>query len=386
LRFDTQREDNTKSPLSENAKGIKMLEQVVSTRSARGEQKETAGIRNKATGIWQGQTVTLQSEKDVDDEIMRQDFRQKNGLDNYTNYKTLEARTVTTDARTLRMPGEMLAKLSKVFGSEIQTTKLAQSYLKYFMGEQKKPPQQNGLNHVLQHYIALHKLSSTLAGNDSDFVARMTPLPKGNPKLEDLSKELQQAGDNPEKLQEILEHVAGFPEDPAELHRMMKTLRFNLNDLKSKLRSAQNLPKLDDNQTKQIREKVEDALLQLELDEGTRIKAARNSVEKGFDSGEPEQFIESYSSALQHTGNFLQTFTLLVQRHKPSELSHVIPLMKQALADELRLDQEERSTEKIKLESLMSELSFMHISSTLIEKIRKLVSGMQRIYGESVAA
>jgi hypothetical protein len=386
LRFDTQREDNTKSPLSENAKGIKMLEQVVSTRSARGEQKETAVIRNKATGIWQGQTVTLQSEKDVDDEIMRQDFRQKNGLDNYTNYKTLEARTVTTDARTLRMPGEMLAKLSKVFGSEIQTTKLAQSYLKYFMGEQKKPPQQNGLNHVLQHYIALHKLSSTLAGNDSDFVARMTPLPKGNPKLEDLSKELQQAGDNPEKLQEILEHVAGFPEDPAELHRMMKTLRFNLNDLKSKLRSAQNLPKLDDNQTKQIREKVEDALLQLELDEGTRIKAARNSVEKGFDSGEPEQFIESYSSALQHTGNFLQTFTLLVQRHKPSELSHVIPLMKQALADELRLDQEERSTEKIKLESLMSELSFMHISSTLIEKIRKLVSGMQRIYGESVAA
>jgi hypothetical protein len=60
--------------------------------------------------------------------------------------------------------------------------------------------------------------------------------------------------------------------------------------------------------------------------------------------------------------------------------------MKQVLADELRLDQEHRSSDKVKLESLFSELSFMHISSTLIEKINKVITGMKRIYGQPITA
>jgi hypothetical protein len=211
-------------------------------------------------------------------------------------------------------------------------------------------------------------------------------LPDGNPKLQELAERLQEAGDDTEKMQALLSQVDGLPTDPDELHGLMKTLRFNPKELKNKLRDAQKLPELDSSQTEKLLEHVEDALLQLEIDEGSRLKAARNSIEKGFESGDPEKFVESYSGALKHTGSFLQTFTELIQRHKPSELSNIIPLMKQALADELRLDQEERSTDKIKLESLFSELSFMHISSTLLEKINRLVSGMKRIYGQPTTA
>jgi hypothetical protein len=166
----------------------------------------------------------------------------------------------------------------------------------------------------------------------------------------------------------------------------MQTLRFNPRELKNTLRDAQKLPELDSEQAKKLLEQVQDTLFQLELEDGTRIKAARNSIEKGFESGDPEKFIESYSGALEHTGSFLQTFSSLIQRHTPAELSHIIPLMKQVLADELRLDQEERSSDKIKLESLFSELSFMHISSTLLEKIERLIAGMKRIYGQPIAA
>jgi HrpJ-like domain len=363
-----------------------MLDQVASSRYVRDGQKPTSESHEQTRGIWQGQSISLRQERDVDSAIRRTEYRQKAGLDSPADHRSLMDRTISVDARSLSLSADMLGKLAKVFGGDGQTTKLAQSYLKHFQGEQNRPQQDSSLNSLVQHYVGLQKLATALKGDQADFVSRMTPLPDGNPKLQELAERLQEAGDDTAKMQELLSQVEGLPTDPDELHGLMKTLRFNPKELKNKLRDAQKLPELDSNQTEKLLEHVEDALLQLEIEEGSRLKAARNSIEKGFESGDPEKFVESYSGALKHTGSFLQTFTELIQRHKPSELSNIIPLMKQVLADELRLDQEERSTDKIKLESLFSELSFMHISSTLLEKINRLISGMKRIYGQPTAA
>ncbi len=363
-----------------------MVEQVINSRYAHRNQSLTESHLDQAQGTWSGIALRLRQEKDVDSEIRRTQYRQQSGLETPTDRKTLGERTISLDARSLPISSDMLGKLGKVFGGDAEATKLAQNYLKHFLGEQARPKQDGSLNKLLQHYIALHKLSAALKENQNDFIAKLTPINGGDAKLDELAKQLQEAGEDPAKLKALLAEVQGLPEDPDELHAMMKTLRFNPEALKNKLRESQGLPELDQKQLNELRENIEDTLLQLEIDDGGRIKLARNSVEKGFEAGDPERFIESYSGALEHTGNFLQTFSALIKRHKPAELRNIIPLMKQTLASELQLDQDARSADKIKLESLLSELSFMHISTTLIEKIDGLIKGLKRIYGQPIAA
>ncbi len=355
------------------------------------DSRLTQGTEQATRGQWNGQPVILRLEKDIDNEIRKADYRRQTGLDAPADRKGLNQRTVSLDARSLQLSPATLGKLAKVFGGEAGTTKLAQQYLKYFRGEQEKPRQDAGLNSLLQHYVALKKLSIALKSNEADFIARMTPQSDGNANLEQLAEKLIQAGDDSAKLQEILDDISGFAEessdlsDAGSLQEQMKMLRFKPEELKSKLQNAQQLPTLGTDEKQALQEKVDDVLLQLDIDEGNRIKAAINGIEKGFESGDPETFIESYVSAINHTGSFMQTLSELVKRHKPEELRHVIPLMKQTLADELQLGQDERSTDKVKLQCLLSELSYMHISTTLIEKINRLVTGMQRIYGQPAA-
>jgi hypothetical protein len=350
------------------------------------DQHQIEDSFGEVKGSWNGMPVALRQERNIDDEIRRVQYRQSSGLDAPSDRKLLKERTASLDVRSMNLSTETLGRLAKVFGGDARTTRLAQSYLKYFRGQQEKPKQDGSLNSLLQHYIALHKLSSALKESDDNFVAKMTPQSEGNPTLSELAKKLIEAGEDPEKFQEALSEVDGLPDDTDELHGLMKTLRFKPDQLKQELREAQQLPELGNEEKKALQEQVEDVLLQLEIDDGSRIKSARNGIEKGFETSDPEGFIESYASALENTGSFLQTFTNLVKRHTPNELKHVIPLMKQTLADELQLDQRERSADKIKLESLMNELSYMHISTTLMEKIKRLVDGMQRIYGDPAAA
>lgn len=344
----------------------------------RGDAPQTAG---EVTGRWNGIQVQIRQERDIDAEIRKTQYRQRAGLDAPSDHKTLRERTASLDVRSLALTPDSLSKLAKVFGGDAKTTRLAQSYLNYLRGQQEKPKLDGSLNNLLQHYIALHKLSDALKGSDADFVARLTPHAEGNGSLSDLAERLADAGDDQAKLEEALGEIGLPAEESEKLATLMKTLRFQPDQLKQKLRDVQQLPELDDEEKEALKEQVEDVLLQLEIDDGNRIKAARNGIEKGFETSDAEGFVESYSSALESTGSFLQTFTGLVKRHTPNELKHVIPLMKQTLADELQLDQHERSADKIKLESLMNELSYMHISTTLIEKITKLIEGMQRIYG-----
>lgn len=346
------------------------------------------GLSNteQASGYWKGMPVRQRLERDVDDEIRKIDYRRSTGLDAPYDKKSLNERTASLDTRSQALSPEAMVKLSRVFGGDANNTRLAQKYLNYFQGQHEKPKLERSLNSLLQHYIALQKLAAALRESDDDFVARMTPQSDGKSSLPELAEKLIEAGDDPAALQEVLSEVEGLPEDSDELHALLKTLRFKPDQLKQTLRGAQKLPELNRQEKQALLEQVEDVLLQLEIDDGTRIKAARNGIEKGFESGDPESFVESYSDVIQQTGSFLNTLTTLARRHTPDELRHVIPLMKQTLADELQLDQHERSTDKIKLECVLSELSYMHISSTFLEKIRKLVDGMNRIYGNATAA
>lgn len=364
-----------------------MVEHIRISSPANYESKPARLENNQARGTWRGIPVSVSTARDVDDEIRKQEYRQENGIDARSEHRPIRERSIDVDAHLLPpMSRESLARLAKTFGGQKDTTRLAREYLDYLNGNRTKPKAGKSLQNLVAHYVAMHKLAAALNASDEDFVAKLTPGRGEASTLAELAQELIDAGDDPEKLRSTLQDVEGLPQESDELHALMNTLRFNPQQLKRKLRDAQKLPTISEENKRQMQEQLDDLIQQFEIDEGSRIRAARNGIDNGFQSSDPEGFISSYSEVLEAGGSFLQTLRLLSKRHPPTELHHVIPLMKQSLADELQLGQDERSTDKAKLECLLSELSHMHISTTLLEKLSRLVAGVRRIYGNAAAA
>jgi type III secretion system TyeA family effector delivery regulator len=121
----------------------------------------------------------------------------------------------------------------------------------------------------------------------------------------------------------------------------------------------------------------------MEVTHGSRIRAARNAIQNGTKTSDASAFAETYTETLHSGSNFMQMLQGIVNRHPPADIPATLMLLKQTVADEIRLDQEERSVDKIKLELINNELSNMHISSTLLDKLKKLNGGLIRIYGDA---
>ena len=104
-----------------------MLDQVTNTGYVRNGQQGAIEGRAQARGVWQGQTVSVRQEKDVDSAIRRTQYRQTAGLESPASHKSLSDRTISVDARSLALSADTLGKLSKVFGGDAQTMALQKS-------------------------------------------------------------------------------------------------------------------------------------------------------------------------------------------------------------------------------------------------------------------
>lgn len=335
----------------------------------------------KTSGSWRGESIVLAQVDDVDEKIQIETYMRSAGLKSETvDHKPLAQRKVGVDQRATELTPDKISAYTHATGSSKSTSKIALKYLQSFIsnGKEAKPKQEKGLNDLMQRFMGLQKLASALRGNDNDFVAQLTPFEQDSGTLGEIGERLRETKEDPEELAELMKDIEGMPSGQEELYSTMKTLRFQPDQLKRKLRDAQNIPNPSVQERKELLEKVEDELRELERTDGGRIHASLNSLGSASKSGNAENFIEGYNDLVHESTGFSQSLEKLLQRYKPAELVSVLPLMKQALADDLGADL--RSTDPIKLRALMSDLSYMHISTTLLDMVSNLTKSIQRIY------
>ncbi len=334
------------------------------------------------TGRLQGMAVqVLSAEIDVDDQILVERFKRDTGLDGALDRKQLADRKLGTSGRSPGLDAGASARFARAFGNNKASTKLAQAYLQSFLGKEARPRRDSNPTELASHVVALQKLAEALRGSDDDFVAKLTPLPEGMGTLSELTERLREAGDDAKAMQELLSDVEGMPEEQEQLGSLMKTLRFKPDQLKRKLRDDQKLPDPDARTRQELLEAVDDELQETLRQHGSHLRALDHALRNAGDEGTAE-FAETYDTLVHDDRpGFVHTLEKLVSRHSLSDLqTKILPLMKKTLANELGLDPRERSTDKVRLEALLSDLANLHISATLLEKLSQLLTSMKRLY------
>lgn len=353
-------------------------------------QQSTQGLdpaKQKAmTGSLNGSQFRLRTEEDVDSKILAQRFRQSSGIDSPQGHKQLAERTLSLSQQNVAVDSESVSRFINSFRNNKKTSSLAQQYLQSFLNKTNRPSQEGNRSEMLSHVVALQKLVVALRGNEDNFIEQLTPLKSGSEKLSQLAGRLKEAGDDAKAIQDLLEDVDGMPQDQEQLASLMKTLRFQPDQLKKKLRDAQKLPELDQRTKAEVLEAVEDQLHELQRKHGSHLRAIDHALKNAGEHANAA-IAESYSDLVHESQQkFVSTLELLLQKHSPDELSkQVIPLMKATLSHELGLADDQRSIDKVKLEFLLTELSHIHISNTLLEKLHSFVQSMQRMYGVAIA-
>ncbi len=340
------------------------------------------------TGRIHGIAVQVRSAAvDVDDQILIDRFKRENGIDGSIDRKTLAERKLGLDSRSNGLDTRAASRFMQAFGSSKASTRLAQSYLQGLLGKEARPKHGANPSELANHFVALQKLADALRGNDADFVARLTPLSGDIGKLSELADRLREAGEDNKAMQALLSDVDGMPKEQEQLGGMMKTLRFQPEQLKRKLRDAQKLPDPDARTREELLEAVNDELQELLRQHGSHLRAIDHALRNAGDEATAGLAVSYAELVHDDRSSFARTLEKLVTRHPPRELSQqVIPLMKKTLTNELGLGADQRSIDKVKLEALLTELAHIHISATLLEKVGNLVTSMKRLFGVPASA
>lgn len=336
---------------------------------------EVSGRRN-------GQELVVQKSIDVDETIFAARLKVALGINGSGEKSVISREKILAEQKFVPLEKNQLSFYGNTTGTNAKSTKLAQAYLKHYLNGDSKPKPGESTSETMQHYMGLQRLANALQSSDEEFVALLTPSKEAFESIDDIAKRLQEAGDDHEKFAEILAEVGDLGESGEKLEQMLKTLRFKPDQLKQKLRDGQQLPNPDAATREELLEAVQDEIQEFESKHKSTIRASLNSLGAAKESADPERFIESYNDLVLESTGFSDALGKFLEKYTPEELGSVLPRMKQALADDLRADGS--STDKTKLESLLTELSFMHISSTLMEMVDRLISGMKRLYSEPI--
>jgi type III secretion system YopN/LcrE/InvE/MxiC family regulator len=347
-------------------------------------QPGTSDSGTEISGRRNGQELVVKQTIDVDETIFAARLKVALGISGSGDKALVSAGKILTEQQFVPLGKNQLSSFGNTTGTSAKSTKLAQAYLKHYLNGDSKPKPGESTSEIMQHFMGLQRLANALQSSDEQFVALLTPAKESFDSIDDIAKRLQEAGDDPEKFAQILSEVGDLGESGEKLEQMLKTLRFKPDQLKQKLREGQQLPNPDTATREELLESVQDEIQEFESKHKSTIRASLNSLGAAKESGDPERFIESYNDLVLDSTGFSDALGKFLEKYTPEELGSVLPRMKQALADDLRADGS--STDKIKLESLLTELSFMHISSTLIEMVDRLIIGMKRLYSEPTLA
>ena len=335
---------------------------------------------DKSIGTRNGQPISLLTEIDVDDEIFTERMRVALGLTSNVEKILLADSKLDVEQKFVYLSAQQIKSYGEATGSSVRIARKSQELLDQLTRGEVFSKPNDTVSSIMQHFMALQLLLAAVRGNDSEFVALLTPMKEPGLDINEIAKTLQNAGNDSNKITKILENIEGISSESQDFSKLMETLRFNPEQLKRKLRDSQHLPQFDQSALAELQETIEDELRDFEQKNRSTIRAAQNSLGAAITSDNPEKFSQSYKELIQETFGFTQAFAKLITHYEISDLETIVPKMKQALADDLRSEQ--RSMDKVRLEFLLGEISHMHISSTFIEKVASLISGLHRIFPE----
>ncbi len=337
-------------------------------------------------GPLDGMTLKVRRpEDDVDEQIETSYRRQSLGLDAPRTELQIRQMKINVSDKSHELNRSDAQQYLRALGQTKSSANLAQDLLQRLLKGTPLPPPGKSSLEIAEFNAALQRLDSALRGTDSDFIEWMSPLKAETPDLSTLTKKLQDAGNDAGRMQSLLEDFRGIPNEKEEVAKQFETLRFDLNALKGALRDAQSLPSLDERTKRQVREKVQDEIRELEREHGTHLLAFRNLLNKAGDSGSPE-LAETYDELVHGTATGLTaTMEALLRKHPETALVQtVIPILEKTLSHELNLSEEMRSTDKEKLYAILSEIQTMHVLKTIVERLQAFVSSLGRLYGLAI--
>ncbi len=349
-------------------------------------QHWTASVQPRQ-GTLDGLTLRVrQADDDVDEQIQPSHRRQSLGLDAPKTDLLLKQMKMDISDKSSLLTRSDTQQFLRALGQTKSSADLAQDLLHRFLKGAPLPQPGKSSLEIAEFNAALQRLDAALTGTDNEFVEWMSPLTPETPDLSTLAKKLQDAGSDQAKMQSLLGDFKGIPhEDKEKVARKFETLRFDLDALKNALRDAQNLPSLDEQTKRQIREKVQDEIRELQREHGTHLLAFRNLLTKAGNSGSKE-LAETYDELVHGAASGLAaTMESLVTKHPETELLQtVIPILEKTLSHELSLGDEMRSTDKEKLHAILSEIQNMHVLKTIVERLQNFVSSLGRLYGFAI--
>ena len=253
--------------------------------------------------------------------------------------------------------------------------------------EGKWPPTQPGARGAVVKHLALQSVAAFLDDetDEEEALALLTPA-KGPPGgARELAEMLQQAGDDAHKLAELLEDVEGLPKDPSELYQLLKNVRYDPAALTKLLREKQGLP-TDKSKLGPLRQQVHDALRELDRTDGPVIRARLNGGAVAAKAADPAAFLDAYGEIVHGSGGFTDTLKKLLERFPAKNLRNAVESMKKALGDDLSATVAMPSSDPVRLQSILTDLSHMHISTTLIEMVDTLIERLKRTLNAQPAA
>jgi type III secretion system YopN/LcrE/InvE/MxiC family regulator len=240
------------------------------------------------------------------------------------------------------------------------------------------PAAQPGRRGVMRNFLALKAAEAFLDqdADEDDVLALLTPVKGSAGSAQELAEMLQEAGDDPEALARLLEDVEGLPKDPQGLYDALRHIRYEPRQLAAYLRDAQGLPS-ERSALQRLRQQIQDAVRDMERTDGGLIRASLNASEVAATTDKPPEFLDAYAELVHGNLNFCDTLKNLVERFGDQKLRITLDNMKTALGDDLRAAAPSR--DPIRLRVILSNLSNMHISTTLLEKLEALAERLQRM-------
>lgn len=215
--------------------------------------------------------------------------------------------------------------------------------------------------------------------DDSRLLALITPVDAQPQNSEDMARLLQEAGDDPEELKKVLRHVlpgqSVLPQNAVELFHALKNVRFEPDKLMVLLGKAQGLPPAPELRA-QLRQKIHDEIREFESS-NKDILADINAAHVAASTDDPANFLETYQKLLQRPAEFHTVLKLLLARYPVDGIAGALADLKKALSEDL--SSVTPSQDPTRLGTILSELSHMHLSTTLIEMVKGLVDSLRRI-------
>ncbi len=340
---------------------------------------------SKKSGNLDGVTLSLRGiEDDVDDQFEINHRRQSFGLDLPRPEFSLRQMKLETRDKLPEFNSGAIRQYLKSLSNTKSSAELTQSLMRQLVNGTPILLIGKSQKEITEYAVALHRLDAALHGSDVEFIEWLSPLRPEAPNLAELAKKLQETKGDGKQMLSLLSEFKGLPDDDQKIAKQFGTACFDINQLKSELSKAQQLPWPSEDLKKQIAEKVKDEIKEVHRQHGSHLLALRNLLEKAGDLTSLD-LADSYDQLVHGNGNGItSTMEILVTRHSPKDLlDTVIPIIEKTLSHELSLGDDQRSVEKEKLHAILSEIQQMNILKALVERLGNFVASLGRIYGIS---